>query len=284
MNRFAFVTCSTKPDFAVDDLTAVRLLEKSGASVRAIPWDQEFSEWKSFDKVVLRSCWNYHLHPEKFLLWLKKMADEKVNLFNSVKTVTWNLHKSYLRDLQLQNVLIPETVFLKRNEVCDLLELMRKNDWSKAVIKPAISATAHNTFLTSTEEASSHQLKFEFLLRESDLLVQGFISEVQQEGEWSLLFFNKKFSHAVLKKPTQSDFRVQNDFGGSVHYNKVPGFAVGQAQNILELVDDGLLYTRVDGIITNGKFMLMELELIEPVLFLEANPEATAAFVNGILN
>jgi glutathione synthase/RimK-type ligase-like ATP-grasp enzyme len=284
VQQIAFVTCSTKPDFASDDLHAVQLLQKSGVRVQAVPWDNDFSNWKSFDKVILRSCWNYHLHPEKFLTWLRKLEDEKVNLFNPVKTVRWNLHKNYLQDLAQQKVRIPQTVWLKKGASADLSDLIKQHEWNKAVIKPAVSATAHNTFLASAEQAKDYQLKFNALLQEDDFLVQCFLPEVQSEGEWSLIFFNKEFSHAILKKPKEKDFRVQNDFGGSVHCEKVPHFALKQAEKILKLVNEPLLYTRLDGIISNNEFVLMELELIEPVLFLEHHPTAAAAFVSAILS
>jgi glutathione synthase/RimK-type ligase-like ATP-grasp enzyme len=189
-----------------------------------------------------------------------------------------------LQDLEQQKIRIPQTVWLKKGTSVDLSDLLKQHQWSKAVIKPAVSATAHNTFLASAEEAKDHQLKFNALLQENDFLVQCFVPEVQSAGEWSLIFFNKNFSHGILKKPKEKDFRVQNDFGGSVHIEEVPHYAIEQAEKILNLVSEPLLYTRVDGIISNNEFVLMELELIEPVLFLEHHPRAAAAFVNAILS
>jgi glutathione synthase/RimK-type ligase-like ATP-grasp enzyme len=284
MPKIGFVTCSTKPDFAPDDLHAVDLLRAAGVSVIAIPWDSDFLSWGSCDKVILRSCWNYHLHPEKFLRWLTKMENENVPLLNPVKTVRWNLHKNYLKELGERGVDIPQTIWLQKGSSAELNVLMNQRQWSKAVVKPAISATAHNTFLTTAEEANRFQTRFDLLLSGADLLVQRFIPEVQSEGEWSLMFFNKKFSHSILKKPKAKDFRVQNDFGGSASEEQVPDFAITQAEKILQLVNDPLLYTRVDGIISNEKFVLMELELIEPVLFLEHSSRAANDFVKAILS
>jgi glutathione synthase/RimK-type ligase-like ATP-grasp enzyme len=273
--KIAFVTCSEKPDFASDDLPAVELLGMMGVSVQALPWDVESDRWRSFDLVVMRSCWNYHLLPERFIQWLDLMESQKVKVFNSVKTVRWNLHKRYLQELELKGVPLPDTIWLKKGTAVDLSQLMMEKNWGKAVVKPAISATAFNTFLVSKEEAHQLQLKFLAQLQDADLLVQKFMPEMQQEGEWSLIFFDKKFSHAVIKRPAAKDFRVQNEFGGSAELAYPPPFVLEQAQKIVSLIDEPLLYTRVDGAISNHQFLLMELELIEPMLFLEEGNAAS---------
>jgi hypothetical protein len=275
VKKIAFVTYSTKPDFASDDLPVVDLLKSMGAAVQPLPWDGDSDKWNSFDLVVVRSCWNYHLHPEKFVKWLDRMERQQVKLFNSVKTVRWNLHKGYLQELEGKGILLPETIWLKRGTATNLSQLIIEKNWEKAVVKPAISATAFNTFLVSKEEAHQLQLKFAEQLQDADMLVQKFMPEVQQEGEWSLIFFDKKFSHAVIKRPAAKDFRVQNDFGGSAELASPPHFALGQAEKILSLIDESLLYTRVDGVIFNNQFLLMELELIEPMLFLEEGNAAS---------
>jgi glutathione synthase/RimK-type ligase-like ATP-grasp enzyme len=280
--KIAFVTCSTKPDFASDDLPVVSILRSKGIEMYPLPWDVESDQWNTFDLVVIRSCWNYHLHPEKFIQWLDQMESQKVKLFNSVKTVRWNLHKGYLQKLEQKGVPLPETIWLKKGTDANLSQLITEKNWEKVVVKPAISATAFNTFLVSLAEASQQQLKFAEQLQRADTLVQKFMPEVQQEGEWSLIFFDKKFSHAVIKRPKAKDFRVQNDFGGTAELASPPPFALAQAQKILSLIDEPLLYTRVDGVVSNNQFLLMELELIEPMLFLEEG-NATSHFAAVIM-
>lgn len=284
MKRIAFVTCSTKPDFADDDLETVKLLKQHGISVQPIPWDSHQPDWQSFDKVIVRSCWNYHLHPDKFSMWLNKLEAQRVNLFNPVSVIRWNLHKKYLQILSQQGVPLPPTSWLTKGTSLNLASFMEGQHWHKVVVKPAISATAHNTFVTALSEAAHHQADFNTLLLKSDLLVQKFMDEVQQEGEWSLIYFNKKFSHAVLKKPAKNDFRVQDNFGGTSNFQDPPQFILHQAEKILSLIDEPLLYARVDGIISNDQFLLMELELIEPVLFLAHREKAADKFVEVILS
>lgn len=284
MKRIAFVTCSTKPDFADDDLETAKLLRQRGISVQPIPWDGDQINWQSFDKVIVRSCWNYHLHPNKFTEWLDALEAQHVNLFNPVNVIQRNLHKKYLQSLSQQGVPLPPTTWLAKGTSLNLASFMEEKDWQKAVVKPAISATAHNTFVSTLSEAAHHQEAFNTLLIQNDLLVQKFMDEVQQEGEWSLIYFNKKFSHAVLKKPAKDDFRVQDNFGGTSNLQNPPQFALRQAEKIFSLIDEPLLYARVDGIISNDQFLLMELELIEPVLFLTHSEKATHKFVEEILS
>ena len=282
--KIAFVTSSVKPDFAGNDISVVDLLKSAGAEVQPLPWDVDTAAWNSFDLVVIRSCWNYHLHPDKFIQWIDQMEKQKVKMFNPLKIARWNLHKGYLKDLESKGVSLPETIWLNKGSEANLFSIVNERNWEKAVVKPAISATAFNTFLVSKEEASHQQQKFEQLLAHADMLVQKFMTEVQEQGEWSLIFFDKKFSHAVIKQPAAKDFRVQHDFGGSATHTKPPAFALTQAEKILNLIDEPLLYARVDGVVSENKFLLMELELIEPMLFLEKENGSAKTFAQAMMD
>lgn len=281
--RIAFVTYSTKPEFAHDDLEVVQALKMRGVPVQAIPWDGNFTAWNSFDIVVLRSCWNYHLYSQKFLSWLNDLQTNQVNLLNPVSTVRWNLHKKYLAGLDRQGVRLPPTQWFTKGANVNLKELLQQEGWNKAVVKPAISATAHNTFVVSVEDVEQHQPIMNQLLDQSDLLIQKFVPEIKQ-GEYSLIFFHKKFSHAVLKKAKPGDFRVQNDFGGSYSSIEPSDELIKQAASILTHIQEPLLYARVDGVMVNGQFLLMELELIEPVLFFNYAPNAVETFIDLLLS
>lgn len=283
-SKIAFVTSSIKPDFTGNDLQVVDSLKTIGVEVTPLPWDVETNEWNSFDLVVLRSCWNYHLHPEKFVQWIDRMEKQKVKMFNPLNIVRWNLHKGYLQELESKGVSLLETVWFDRGSRAHLALIMNEKNWKKAVLKPAISAGSFNTILVTKEEALQHQQQFESLLNQFDILVQKFMPEIQTEGEWSLIFFNKKFSHAVIKRPVENEFRVQHDFGGTATHDTPPPFVLKQAEKILELINEPLLYARVDGVVSGNKFLLMELELIEPVLFLDKENGSAQAFAQAITN
>lgn len=286
MNRkkIAFVTSSVKPGFAVNDLHAVASLESSGAAVYPLPWDDESVEWKAFDLVVLRSCWNYQLYPEKFQRWIDRLEREKVKLANPSKTTRWNVHKGYLNELCQRGIDTPETFLVPKGTSCNLLSLLTTKQWDKVVVKPAISANALNTFVCPVSDAGQQQDKFDALVAHSDLLIQKFIPEVQEQGEWSVIFFDKEFSHAVIKRPASKDFRVQHDFGGTATPAEPPPFVIQQAKKIIELIDEPLLFARVDGVVSENKFILMELELIEPILFLDKENGSAEAFTQAMTN
>jgi len=115
----------------------------------------------------------------------------------------------------------------------------------------------------------------------SGVMLQKFMDSISTEGEWSLIFFGGQFSHAVLKRPRTGDFRVQNDFGGTSELADSPPHLLASAIRAVEAVD-ATLYARVDGVVDEGQFRLMELELIEPMLFLADHPQAPGRFTAAV--
>lgn len=282
MLHFAFVTCSTKPEITIDDWEAANELIALGIQIQAVPWDNDSIDWTFFDGVILRSCWNYHLQPQKFLQWLDSLEKQPIQVFNPVTTIKSNLHKSYLLTLQQKGVLIPETLLIAQGSSVNLNAIMNRRSWEKAVVKPAISATAWKTFVAHVGDTHDEQ-SFQNSLLEGDLLIQNFIPEIES-GEWSLIFFQKEFSHAVIKKPKAGDFRVQDNFGGTIEPMTPSVAIINQAQSILNHIAEPLLYARVDGLVIDNQFLLMELELIEPVLFFKQAPTAAQLFTKALLN
>ncbi len=280
MATVAFVTARNYPQITSDDALAAMALSAKDIEVIAAPWDDPSVDWTRFDGIVLRSCWNYHLHPERFLRWLSSLPESK--LFNPLRVVKWNLHKSYLQDLQKRGAAIPDTLWIPKGTSINISNLLKESGWERAVAKPAISATAHQTFNISISDARNWQPQLEAFLSKSDYLLQAFQPEIQEQGEWSLLFFDKQFSHAVLKKPRPNDFRVQNDFGGTTAADTPPPFVIDKAKEILSWVPEPLLYARVDGVISGTAFILMELELLEPSLFFQYNEKSPDRFAAAL--
>jgi glutathione synthase/RimK-type ligase-like ATP-grasp enzyme len=274
MQRLAFVTYAQKPAISVDDELLATELRKLGFSIEGVPLDGAHADvhWQRFDAVIVRSPWNYHQHPEKFATWIERIERLGVRVLNPPRVMRWNMHKFYLRDLQHQGFRIPETVWIDRNATLSLTQLFEQTGWQQAVIKPAISATAFHTLLVESHEAETHQAAFDAIIRLGDVLAQQFMPAIRTEGEWSLMFFEKAYSHAVVKKPRLGDFRVQNDFGGTYKRVEPPPALVELGIRLLQRIPEPLPYARIDGIWADSQFFLMELELIEPMLFLEADP------------
>jgi glutathione synthase/RimK-type ligase-like ATP-grasp enzyme len=294
-SRVALITYSGVPAITTDDRLLRDALVARGAEVDARPWDAR-TDWSSYHRLVLRSCWNFHHRPKEFLLWVNEVKERHDgSLRNSPALVQWSVDKRYLMDLEAGGVAIVPTIWVSAADgepAPNLDELIATQGWKEgAVVKPAISATAHQTWLVEPSGASAHQPRFESLLATSPsgVMVQPFLPEIR-DGEWSLVFLGGEFSHAVVKRPADGDFRVQNDFGGSVE----------RREPSAELIEDGLavlsaaaratntrvediLYARVDGIVRDESLLLMELEVIEPALFFSHAPGAAARMAELIV-
>lgn len=276
----AFATSEEFPRLTEDDLLAAKALQKRGIQVDPMIWTGPNANWSKFSAVVIRSCWDYHLKPNDFLSWLSELDRKNVVVWNSYETVRWNMNKTYLNDLQKRGVPVLDSVWLTDAANQDLRSLMLEKGWNQAVVKPMISAAAKNTANIQLRNAQDYQLEFETLLKRGGVIVQDFAEEIQTEGEWSFIFFDKVYSHSVIKKPQNGDFRVQSDFGGKARAAVAPAYLVKQAQEIVDSISEDLLYTRVDGVNRNGVLTLMELELIEPLLFFEMDTNAPDRFAS----
>ena len=283
MTTVAFVTYRESPEITADDFLVADILRSEGISVVSAPWDDPNVEWSRFSGVVIRSPWNYYHKPDQYADWLRSCEAAGVNLWNPARTVLANINKRYLVDLAEQDVEIVPLEYLPAGDRRPLRQVLERRGWTEAVVKPVVSAGAHRTWRTSLAQADGDQARFEEQCRTAETLVQPFMEEIASQGEWSLVFFAGEYSHSVVKRPAAGDFRVQHQHGG--HYqsgNPSPEW-IAQARNILSKVDSPLLYARVDGVIRDGRFLLMELEINEPFLFLDFSPGAPSRFAEAIL-
>ena len=280
--RVALVTCRALPALYPDDHHLVAALRAHGIVPESVVWDDASVDWRAFDRVVIRSCWDYHLETERFRAWLARCEADGVPLWNPPVTVGGNLHKGYLERLAHLGASVVPTRLLRSRAITRLDDVLATEGWPRAVVKPAVSASAFRTFIVESGTAA-HQRELDDLLTRGDVLVQPFVPEVVDKGEWSLVFFAGDFSHAVLKRARSGDFRVQAEYGGSTVAADPPDGLLSDAGHLLSLLSDPWLYARVDGVDVGGRLLLMELELIEPVLFFAERPDAAARFAQAIL-
>lgn len=284
MALIAFATDKSFPNLTDGDTLAADVLRQRGHRVDACRWDDPALDWSAYDLVVLRSTWDYHLRAAEFAAWLDKLDAARVPVANPTDVLRWNMDKMYLSDLQEAGVAVLPSVWLPQGSRVDLAALLAEKDWPQGVIKPTISAAAHDTLRVDRSNAADLQPSFADLLRAGGVIVQQFAPEIQGHGEWSFLFFGRQFSHAVVKQPSPGDFRVQRDFGGRAMAAEAPPALVSQAAAVLGAIEAELLYARVDAIERQGELLLMELELIEPYLFLELHPDAPGRFADAIVS
>lgn len=283
MQKIGLATCSKFPQLTDDDQLLVNPLGQAGISAEPVVWDDREVNWREFSSVVIRSCWDYHNRLDEFLDWVDLLEKQDIPLLNPPEIIRWNCNKRYLLDLEEKGVPIVPTIFLQNNSTENIKQLLKNHDWQRAVVKPTVSATAFQTWLTSLEYPEPDQIKLEKMLAEfPEIMIQQFLEVIRVGGEWSFIFFDGHFSHAVVKKPQAGDFRVQDDFGGTTFRQEPGEHLLKQADAILQTIDLVPLYARVDCVDVDGKLILMELELIEPVLFLGMNEEAPMRFAKAI--
>lgn len=251
--------------------------------------DAEFVDWRSacdfsrFDLTILRSCWDYHLHSAEFDSWLRQVASA-TPVLNELGAVLWNRNKFYLRELESQGIAIAPTVFVAAGTGIDVADRARMESWQKVVVKPAVSASAHNTWLA---EKAALPADVELVCRMGDaaFLIQQFLPEIQTQGEISFTYIDGQYSHAVVKRPAAGDFRVQQEHGGSSELFVPSADLLEQADAIVSAVPQvrKSLYCRIDVVERARRLLLMELELIEPELFLTLAEAAAERFAKAIV-
>jgi len=250
-----------------EDEPLLAYLQKNGLNIHREVWNDSGVNWSDYDSVILKAPWDYHDHLDTFLSWIDELEQNGVRVVNPPAVVRWNSDKHYLVEISKDLPVVP-THLLEPGDQINFSELQGRFSSEKLVFKPAVSAGAKHTYLVDPANASSLIPVIESLLQEQTMLVQQFAAEVQAEGEWSYLYFNGNFSHAILKKPGNTDFRVQHYFGGTIHTPPINPDYIQQTNTYVKKFAPDCLYARVDGIVRNGTFFLMELELIEPLLFL----------------
>jgi glutathione synthase/RimK-type ligase-like ATP-grasp enzyme len=199
-----------------------------------------------------------------------------------VDLVQANLDKIYLLEFQDQGIRVPRTVLLDRNSEESLAEVLDQEGWKRAVVKPRVSGAAYETWRVRREDAVEESDRFLRARRARDLMIQEYLPEIETDGERSFVFLGGRFSHAVRKRPRPGDFRVQSRHGGTNEALVVPSDQLDQARAVLELLPSTPCYARVDAILHQGSLLVMELELIEPNLFLGLHPGAADRFAGVI--
>ncbi|MEM4781920.1 MAG: hypothetical protein QXG03_10225 [Halalkalicoccus sp.] len=278
-------TYGERPSLHPDDRLALDALLDRGARAVPVVWDDSSVDWTAYDAVVVRSCWDQHVRPFAFTNWAVSISAAGTPVSNAPPTIRWNVHKSHLLSLRERGHRIVPTTVVRRGRDANLETLLDRRGWPRAVVKPAISASAEGAWRTSIGRAAADQRRFEALAADADVLVQRYVPEIA-DGEWSLVFFDGQYSHAVRKYPAEDDFRVQTHHGGSVAVERPTDRIVEAARAVVRDVpgDADPLYARVDGIERNGGLVLVELECIAPFLFLGRDTDAPGRFADAILD
>lgn len=258
-------------------------LEKHNLKVHRKSWSDPNFDWSSTRSIVFRTTWDYFDRFKEFSSWLNQVSKVTM-LLNSENIIRWNIDKHYLLDLQREGVHICETYFVEAGTKDSLKELQVKHQLNHFVLKPCISGAARHTYKISSENIDQYEAIFQELIAEESMMLQPFQYNIVKKGELSLMVMNGKYTHGILKVAKEGDFRVQDDFGGSVHDYKATPEEIEYAENAVKSCPEMPIYARVDVFLDNqNKLALAELELIEPELWFRNHPEAADELAKGIL-
>jgi glutathione synthase/RimK-type ligase-like ATP-grasp enzyme len=278
----ALVTSQALAQLYEDDLLLVTALGEIGIDASPAIWSDAGVDWLAYDALVIRSPWDYFLRMEEFRAWLDARIASGVRMYNTGETIAWNFDKRYLQDLARAGVSLVPTIVVPRGDRPDVTLLARARGWDEIVIKPTVSGGAHRTHRFHLADADRYEDEIATILADRGLLIQPFLPEILKDGELSLLFFDGVFSHAVKKCPKGGDYRVQIEFGGTIEATVVREEWIEAGRACIAAAPALPLYARVDGVIHDGNFLLMELEVFEPLMYLAQDPLAPARFARAI--
>jgi glutathione synthase/RimK-type ligase-like ATP-grasp enzyme len=276
--RVAIATCKNVPEPDPDEALLLAALAAAGLDVRLLAWDDDAAPFAEHDLVVLRSTWNYHERVDAFVAWVAKTA-ATTRVLNSSDVVAWNAKKTYLAELEKRDVAIVPTEFVLHGATRRIDDVMRERGWDDVVIKPVVSAGSFRTERFSCTTMEAAQAFLDDLARDRDAMVQRWMPSVDTYGERSLVWIDGHITHAIRKTPR---------FAGGVEQvsGEVPIAADERAfaERALAPFAPHLLYARVDMVRdTEGTLRIMELELIEPSLFLQQSNAALERLVSAVV-
>ena len=276
--RMALITCERPAEHDVDVDFLAPALRRAGVEVETPAWSDPRVDWASFDLVKLSSPWDYHERPEHFAAWLREVA-AATNLQNPLPTIEWNFDKRYLRELARAGVPTISTVWSQPGAEEIAEEEVRRLGWSDVVIKPVIDLGAMNLARVPSTVLGRMLERYD-----RPVMVQPYLPSIATNGELSLVYLAGSFSHALRKRPAAGDFRVQPLYGGtherasqSTDEQRIGDLALG-------LAPGELLYARVDLVADEGgRPAVIELELIEPSLYLDVEPRSAEVLAGAML-
>jgi glutathione synthase/RimK-type ligase-like ATP-grasp enzyme len=282
MKRCAFLTMEDTAGWSIDADLAFEPMSELGWRSDWVPWTRPGIDWGRFDAAYLAATWDYPDEPARFLDVLAAIDRSAAILVNPLDIVRWNIPKTYLRDLDAAGACIVPSLWFERFADCDLDAAFTHFDCDRIIVKPVVSTNANNTFLLDRRGASVARASLGEIFRARPFVVQRFLEAVVDEGEYSLFLIGDGFSHAISKRPKAGDFRVQEEHGASIEAVALTDELLAAAGTAMAGVPERPLYGRCDLVRDrSGELCVMELELIEPSLYLRMNDGAPARFASA---
>jgi glutathione synthase/RimK-type ligase-like ATP-grasp enzyme len=265
-----------------DDGLLQKELEGQGIPSVRVDWARKDMDWSQYKCVVFRTTWDYFDRFEEFSQWLN-VVSKQTKLCNPYAIIKWNMDKHYLKDLESKGIPVTPSRFVEKGSTVNIEDAISKSGWHELVIKPCVSGAARHTYRVNKLNAKTIETVVNELLKHESFVYQPFLESVLTQGEDTLMLFDGKFSHAIRKLAKPGDFRVQDDHGGTVHDYQPDAEQIEFAEKAMAVCSTLPSYGRVDMVRDNqGKFALMELEMIEPELWLRKHPPSAMLFAESI--
>lgn len=268
--------------WSIDAELAFPSMQAMGWTIDAMPWRAGNVDWNAFDAVYVGTPWDYPEDPGQFMQVLEAIDRSTAVLINDMQLVAWSLPKTYLRDLEEKGVAIVPSIWAERYEGGMLEHAFGRFAVDRIIVKPVISTNATDTCLVDRHDIDSLEPALAETFADRPCVIQPFVQNIQTEGEYSLFYFNREYSHAIRKTPKRGDFRVQEEHGAEiVSVDPEPSLQKAGDQ-VLRLVDPLPVYARVDFVrASDDRFLLMELELVEPSMYLRMDKKAPERFAKA---
>ncbi len=265
-----------------EDRLLSEALARRGISTRRVDWSRADVDWGSFAAIVVRTPWDYFDRFEAFTAWMDRLQSHPCVL-NELETLRWNIDKHYLADLEDAGLPIVPTTFVERGKGISLAAAMASLGCDAAVYKPAVSGAARETYRVLPGTSAQHAERFAALTQERAMMVQPFMPSILAQGEVTVVAMAGRPTHALVKRAKPGDFRVQDDHGGTLHAHTPAPDELALTQAAMRVRGPVPVYGRVDMVRDSlGTARIMEVELIEPELWLRLHPPAAEAFAAGI--
>jgi len=282
LRHVAFLTLHDPADFVIDDELAVLPLARRGIQVETIPWDRPGVDWRRYALVVIRSTWDYQHRAARFLAVLEDIEHQGVRLENGSDIVRWNMQKTYLRELAAKGIETVPTFWREGLGPGELVPLFEELRSPEGVIKPVLSGNAQGAWRLDAARARELAPEIEAYFAARPLMMQPFERGIAEEGEFSMIYFNGRHSHSILKVPRAGDFRVQEEHGAEI-ISIQPEPALLEAGNAaIAAIGQKLLYARADLVRSGDTFRVLELELVEPSIYLRTDAGAAERFAAAV--
>lgn len=289
MTRVAILRCGKLPNFVTweipnleelfeEDRLLLRGFEAQGFEAEPVVWNDPTINWNEFDIALIRSTWDYLDEREQFLQVLSRIEASSCRLFNPLASVSWNIDKHYLFDLEQWGVPIIPT-FLAAD--ADVIHRLFTKEVENVVLKPTIGLGGSHSYRVPLDELNITLAKLRTSQPEYEYLIQPFLESIVTEGEWSFIYFNRQLSHVLLKKPALNDYRVQGIYGGTVQAADPQPQDLLQAEAVIAKLPFDVLYARLDFVRAGKQLSIIEVELIEPIFSFNLVPESIERLVNA---